>query len=433
MGRAIGTRSVGGRTVGGRTTATRTAAARTVGGRTTARTTARTVRRAPRDEDGENDEDGEDDEDGEGAEDDEDGEGAEDEEERLPKKTSAPRTARFSFRNGAGSSRTPSRSSVPPIQARAGSIKRNVSASGRTTSRTPTRGSKTDIPFSRYESKVMSDQMLERARQIDPETREYRSAVVRAKKRVNSNIIMFHQAVSNVIRMLQGQNYVVPDNFAAIVDLSPVQFTEIYTQLVENYNIEHPPVTTGKNKIVAMTIRRALSGAFQHQDGHYIYVFFPEVSTSSKTTGNSDIVLLGDFLKNTLDHNNALPAIRKAIIVAQLPLSPGAVNKIHDYPYIQIRFFQYDELTYLPSEHFMSSEHVKLPEDEIRSELSKSGVNLAKLKTLAQDDPVVKELGFEVGDIIRIKRTNLIYNHLTPITYDYRRIMRAAIQPYKVS
>jgi DNA-directed RNA polymerase subunit H (RpoH/RPB5) len=348
---------------------------------------------------------------------------------RTRVKTETPEVIESSEVNGStGANERPGRrfrfrtSAVPPIRSSVGGINRRPARV--TTAVVPDAKSES---FEKYQFIMLTDEMVNEANMIDPGTRQYSSPVVRAKKRIGSQILLFHKAVVNVLRMLNKQGYIVPKQMLAIQDLSPVQFIEIYTRLVSKYNSDNPVVDSGINKTETMTIRRALSGAVQHPDGHYIYLYYPEPPTSSKTTGTVDVKKIGEFLTDTLKQDNSLPPIRVTMMIAELPLSNPAAVKIGDYPSIRFRFFRYDQLTYLPSEHFMTPLHTKMTNSEIKVELTGNGVNLSRLKTMAQDDPIVREMGFKVGDILRIKRTNLLYGHLTPITYDYRRVVRIEI------
>jgi DNA-directed RNA polymerase subunit H len=56
------------------------------------------------------------------------------------------------------------------------------------------------------------------------------------------------------------------------------------------------------------------------------------------------------------------------------------------------------------SDHRLVPKHEILPKEKVEEVLSKYGIELNKLPIILRDDPIVKELKAERGDLIRIVR-----------------------------
>ena len=58
-------------------------------------------------------------------------------------------------------------------------------------------------------------------------------------------------------------------------------------------------------------------------------------------------------------------------------------------------------------DHQLVPQHEVLPKERVEEVLSKYGIQLNKLPTILRDDPIVKELKAERGDLIRIVRKSV--------------------------
>jgi DNA-directed RNA polymerase subunit H (RpoH/RPB5) len=200
--------------------------------------------------------------------------------------------------------------------------------------------------------------------------------------------------------------------------MSAPQFIAMYSSIVEEFNKAHP----GKK-----TIRKALSGTFRNaQDNSFVYIYYPETSDGPQSTSNIEIKYVADILEPLLTTDRA---VRQIIIIGELKLSPTGVTEFDKYKAFNFNFFRYDQLTYLPSEHYMTSKHILMTKAEIKSELTDNGVKLSDIKMIAYDDPVVLERNFKIGSVLRIERRNRTYSHIAPTTFDYRRVVRRSVNP----
>lgn len=61
---------------------------------------------------------------------------------------------------------------------------------------------------------------------------------------------------------------------------------------------------------------------------------------------------------------------------------------------------------YEVAEHQLVPEHEVIPEEEVEDLLEEYDIDQRQLPKLLSNDPVVKELGAEPGDVLRITRTS---------------------------
>ena len=271
-----------------------------------------------------------------------------------------------------------------------------------------------------YTPIVLEDNELDLAITLPRGDRKYKSAVVRNKLKLNQRISIFHKVISNVIAMLELRGYEIPINMRrAVRELTPLQFIEIYRRKVELFNFTYPDSDK--------TVRKALSGIFRHKTkGNYIYVYYPEKSDSSQSMGKdkADYIGIMSFL-GTFKNN-----IKESIIVSDQNISKTGMNSlINEYRTIKFTFFHYDELTSLAVKHSMTAKHELMTIAEKEEEIFSSGTRMIDIPTIAKDDSVVKELGFNPGDVLRIRRENLISDQLTRVTIVYRRVVRKSVLP----
>ena len=71
------------------------------------------------------------------------------------------------------------------------------------------------------------------------------------------------------------------------------------------------------------------------------------------------------------------------------------------------------------AEHRLVPKHERLEKEEARTLLSQFGLDIDKLPRISQDDPMVQDLGADIGDVIRITRNSLVAGE----TIYYRRVI----------
>jgi len=260
------------------------------------------------------------------------------------------------------------------------------------------------MPFQRVETK--EPELLAERRKISP--------IVRHLTRINPQARLLHRVVMNILTMLTEQGYIVPTSLQEIKNVNAVVFYHSYLAMVQAHNAANP----GSQ----LKIRDALSGLFTHKEnGSLIYVYHvqPDVGRSQTIKGQ-----LTKLLKIMTNRIGSAQPINKVIMIADMPMGSSARKELDKYPDFNIKFFITVQLAYLPSHHFLSPKYEKIDRDQIQEELK---VKMNYLKTVAIDDPVIKELGFEVGDILRITRINNNWTHPVSVYVDYRKVTNTTI------
>ena len=73
------------------------------------------------------------------------------------------------------------------------------------------------------------------------------------------------------------------------------------------------------------------------------------------------------------------------------------------------------------TENFLVPKHDILTPDEIKEVLEKYKISINQLPRISEDDVVVKEIGANVGDILKITRQSLTAG----VSFYYRLVVRA--------
>ncbi len=296
---------------------------------------------------------------------------------------------------------------------------RTIVPSTRTGSTRPT------IPGSKTPEKIRPEKIPEPLQlNIPPE--RHKSPVVRQKMKQNPKIYILYKVVTNILSLLRKRGYEIPNEFDDLNNLTPNKFILTYLRKAQIYNSQHP----GEE----ITLRKYLSRDFYRGDlnnREIIHVNYPETPIDSGTTTKSQIDHLIDILGRRMNSQNYLnPAIYHVMIVSELPLSPQARTSLKNYQAIKFELYTYSEISFLASQHFLVPEHRALTQDEV-GDIIKSGIAISTLKTIANDDPIIREYGFSVDDIIEITRYNYLYLHPIIVTIEYRIVSRRLMIPKK--
>nr|QBK91151.1 MAG: DNA-directed RNA polymerase subunit 5 [Pithovirus LCPAC202] len=248
---------------------------------------------------------------------------------------------------------------------------------------------------------------------LDISDDRYNSPIVRQKLKQNPQIYILHKVVTNVLTVLSTRGYTIPDKFSDIKDMTPNDFIISYHRKVNEYNNENP----GAN----MTIRKLLGWDYGvDQPLKTIRVIFPETPVESGTTTKSQIDAIVHGLGLILNVSDTMnPAIYQVMIISELSLSSQARTSLEEISTIDFELYTYHEISFLASRHFLVPKYRTLTKNEI-GDMIRLGVLISSLKTIAIDDPIVREYGFSIEDVLEITRYNYLYLHPIIVTIEYR-------------
>lgn len=138
-------------------------------------------------------------------------------------------------------------------------------------------------------------------------------------------------------------------------------------------------------------------------------------SQTSLDTVSTFELLLQNIRKITIKGN---PVEVNSILVVTLPPGTDAGKILKNIPRFQL-FFE-NELTHNPIKHIDNQKYVIVPKEEVKSLLEKLKVDKSKLPIAKLSDASIKYYGCNVGDIIKIYRTDRYVSILSPKSLNYR-------------
>ena len=147
--------------------------------------------------------------------------------------------------------------------------------------------------------------------------------------------------------------------------------------------------------------KSALSGLYQDATGNNnIYVYYPETAKDAKQLGKGQIT---DVIKLMSGYSG----LTNIIIISQLPLSGEARKAFESLPALHMEHFLYDDLTYNPTEHYLTPRHEVLSEEAAREYLQRNKMKFTQLREFSIYDPIARYFGVRPGQIVRVHRINL--------------------------
>ena len=256
----------------------------------------------------------------------------------------------------------------------------------------------------------------------------YNSPIVRQKLKQNPRIYILYKVVTNILYIMERRGYIIPDvyNYDNLKHMTPNEFIRFFHDKVNEHNNYHP-----EDK---MTILEYLSRDFECVKPNInncktIRVIFPGTPEIPKTTTKTQIDMIVNDLGLILN-SHTKTSILQAMIVSELPLSPQARTSLGGHSAINYELYTYKEISFLASHHFLVPEYRVLTGNEI-DEMVKRNIKITTLKTIAINDPIVREYGFSVNDVLEITRRNYLYLHPIIVTTEYRVVSIKLMVPKK--
>lgn len=144
-----------------------------------------------------------------------------------------------------------------------------------------------------------------------------------------------------------------------------------------------------------------------------LYVFFADEDTKHKQLG---VDILGEMITD-MDRYRA----KNGILITPAPLSSSSKKKIEELLSYNIYVFMENEMSYDPTEHYLTPAHRALSVEEQRDFLSKNNISIDQIPIILTSDMISRYYGFKPGQIIEIRRVNL-YETLIQESLSYRAV-----------
>lgn len=148
-----------------------------------------------------------------------------------------------------------------------------------------------------------------------------------------------------------------------------------------------------------------------------MFVYYAHKEEGKKNIGKAAVVEFIDWVE--------LVGCDETILIIDAPLTSPACREMSRLTNVVWQVFLDSELSYSPIKHVLYSRHEMVPFEEHAELLKNMRVtHLSRLPMILDSDAVVKYFGFPVGSIIRIYRDDSNVNVLTPISVNYRVVVR---------
>lgn len=208
--------------------------------------------------------------------------------------------------------------------------------------------------------------------------------------------VKLYEIKKNQIKLVKRRGYDVGDE-QNILNYTSDQFIDIYV-----------PYAKSQKK----SVRNILTNIYKNEEGDKLYVYFADV-TDSKQLG---VKIIQDFIDGM--HNFKA---RNGIIITSNPLSPDSKKKIQSLSAYNIYTFTENEMSYDPTEHYLTPEHRALSREDQREFLEKNNISIDQLPIILTTDMISRYYGFQTGQVIKINRTNL-YDTIVQNSIYYRAV-----------
>lgn len=146
--------------------------------------------------------------------------------------------------------------------------------------------------------------------------------------------------------------------------------------------------------------------------GKKVFVYY------AQDRGGKDII--GDNIKRFLTLSEGL-RIRNVIFLSQTKIHTDANSLLTaKLPSYGVQTFLFDELMYIPVDHYLVPIHIGLSKEESNEHLRSNNLTMDQMQKIKIYDPICKYYNFEVGTVVKIIRTIPYEETSAKINISYR-------------
>lgn len=146
--------------------------------------------------------------------------------------------------------------------------------------------------------------------------------------------------------------------------------------------------------------------------GKKLFVYY------AQDRGGKDII--GDNIKRFLTLSEGLQ-IRKVLFISQTKIHTDANSLLTaKLPSYDVQTFMFNELMYIPVDHFLVPKHIGLTKEESNEHLRSNNLTMDQMQKIKIYDPICKYYNFEVGTIVKIVRVIPYEESTVKININYR-------------
>jgi DNA-directed RNA polymerase subunit H (RpoH/RPB5) len=231
---------------------------------------------------------------------------------------------------------------------------------------------------------------------------------------INESLInLIFKVKKNSIIMLKNRGYAIPSDEEFLLNSTLVEFIEKYEK---------------KSKQERILFREALNNVYSKEEEvleviddennkseiniikKSINVYFINTSEKANSIGKESIspIITGIANKRSIKNVGQKVVINDIILITELDLSSGAkasINQI-DTVHCKIQHFLYQELSYIPINHYLVPKHELLTYKQLN--ILKKEIDILKLPKITTNDVICKYYGGVSGQVFKIYRDNTI-------------------------
>lgn len=199
----------------------------------------------------------------------------------------------------------------------------------------------------------------------------------------------------NQLKMVRRRGYIIKDE-ESLFQLTLQQFLDAYVPFARERR---------------QSVRAILSRPYFNDEGQKLIVYYAD---KPKTTQQLGI----ESLQNAIamcEKNKS----KNLILISPVALSSASSKEIEKLLTFNIHVFMENEMTYDPTEHFLTPDHRALTVEEQRDLLVKNNFSIDQCPIILTTDMIVRYYGFKPGQVIEIHRINL-YDTIVPESLTYR-------------
>lgn len=210
----------------------------------------------------------------------------------------------------------------------------------------------------------------------------------------------------NQLKMVQRRGYNIEKEIGILEDYTLENFLEVFLPLSE------------KTNILSRSILSYYSPYYENEKGDRLIVYFSDSKKDKKELG---VEAVNDAIEEMMNNK-----AKNAILITPKPISSSARKRIDELPSYNISVFLDNEMTYDPTEHYLTPEHKALTVEEQRDFLERNDISIDQLPVITTADKIVRYYGFRQGQILEIKRINY-YDTMVQETIGYRAVKQQTL------
>jgi DNA-directed RNA polymerase subunit H (RpoH/RPB5) len=205
----------------------------------------------------------------------------------------------------------------------------------------------------------------------------------------------------NQLKMVSRRGYNIEKELGILEDYNLDDFLEVFLPLSK------------KTNNLSRSILSYFSPYYENEKGDRLVAFYTDAKKDKKELG---VDAVNDAIEEMMKYK-----AKNAIIITPKPISSAARKRIIELPSYNISVFLDNEMTFDPTEHYLTPKHEALSVEEQRDFLERNNISIDQLPIILTSDKIVRYYGFRQGQILKISRTNF-YDSMVQETFSYRAV-----------